>query len=167
MSYCDLVSQLILRLEHNPSHPLFPGEGDRSEHRDGVFVSREQLRDDEVVTVQVDIRNTGRREEVTFTARRPVSVHANATLGDLLDDPATGSVLRKMLQEKLADSPLGSEIDGNPIFEAFMRFTPIGRVTTLFGVPPDEIDRALAQLRVAQARGEPEEGQGWPAGSSA
>jgi len=65
-----------------------------------------------------------------------------------------------MLQEKLADSPLGSEMDANPMFEAFMRFTPIGRVTTLFGVPQDEIDRALAQLRAAQEEGQREEGRG-------
>lgn len=99
--------------------------------------------------------------EVTSTApRRPVPVHANATLGDLLDDPATGPVLRELLKEKLAESPLGSEIDANPMFEAFMRFTPIGRTTTLFGVPRDEIERVLAQLRAAQERWQAENGQG-------
>lgn len=264
-----------LRLEHNPSHPFFPGEGDRSEYREGVFigyrhydtkemdvlfpfghglsyttfeyeairVSRQQVRDDEVLTVQVDVRNTGQRAgkevvqvyveprasrvirprrelrafakvalapgetrtvefqlgkrafayydvnagdltvesgwyeirvgsssrdlrltasvEVTSTApRRPVPVHANATLGDLLDDPATGPVLRELLKEKLAESPLGSEIDANPMFEAFMRFTPIGRTTTLFGVPRDELERVLAKLRAAQERWQAENGQG-------
>lgn len=83
---------------------------------------------------------------------RPVEVHANATLGDLLADPVTGPVLRELLQEKLAESPLGSEIDGNPTLEAFLRFTAIGRVPTLFGVPRDEIGRILEMLREAQNR---------------
>ncbi|WP_304458231.1 glycoside hydrolase family 3 C-terminal domain-containing protein [Alicyclobacillus sendaiensis] len=270
-----LAETFPLRLEHNPSHPFFPGEGDRSEYREGIFVgyryydakemdvlfpfghglsytafkyeairvSREQIRDDEVLTVQVDVRNAGQRpgkevvqlyveptssrimrprrelrafakvalapgevqtvefqlgkrafahydvdagdfiaesgryeirvgsssrdlrlaatvEVVSTAPRRPVQVHANATLGDLLDDPATGPVLRQLLQEKLADSPLGSEVDANPMFEAFMRFTPIGRVTTLFGVSRGEIDEVLAKLRAAQAERQAERGQG-------
>ena len=262
-----LAETFPLRLEHNPSHPFFPGESDRVEYREGIFVgyryydtkemdvlfpfghglsyttfeyeairlSKASLRDDELLTVEVDIRNTGQRAgkeviqvyvepkssrivrprrelrafakvrlspgemrtvtfhlakrafahydveardfvvesgvydirvgsssrdlrligtvEVTSTApQKPVAVHANATLGDLLDDPVTGPVLRQILQERLTSSPLGSEIEANPMFEAFMRFTPIGRATTLFGMPRSEIDGVLEALRAAQHR---------------
>ncbi|SIT05091.1 glycoside hydrolase family 3 C-terminal domain-containing protein [Alicyclobacillus vulcanalis] len=261
-----LAETFPIRLEHNPSHPFFPGEGDRVEYREGVFVgyryydtkemdvlfpfghglsyttftyenlraSTGRMRDDEVLVVQVDVRNTGprfgkevvqlyvepgsprtirpRRElrafakvalhpgevqtvefqlgkrafshydeeaqdfvvesgpylirvgassrdlrlearvEVESTApRRPIAVHANALLGDLLADPVTGPVLRALMQERLAGSPLGADIESNPTLEAFMKFTPIGRLTTLFGVPRDEIEQVMERLREAQA----------------
>jgi beta-glucosidase len=81
------------RLEHNPSQLNFPGEGERVEYKEGLFVgyryydakaieplfpfgfglsyttfhysnlvvSKDQIRDDEQVTVTVDVKNTGAR----------------------------------------------------------------------------------------------------------
>lgn len=82
------------RLEHNPSQLNFPGEGDRVEYREGLFVGyryydakqieplfpfgfglsyttfeysnlvvgKKSIRDDEQVTVSVDVTNTGSRQ---------------------------------------------------------------------------------------------------------
>nr|AMC37202.1 glycosyl hydrolase [Alicyclobacillus sp. A4] len=258
-----LAESFPIRLEHNPSHLFFPGNGDRVEYREGVFVgyryydakamdvrfpfghglsyttfayrslklSDERLRDDAVLEVNVEIENTGERlgkevvqlyvepctpsisrplrelrafakielapgerKHVVFhlnkrafahydvdradfvvesgtyricigassrdlrlfgdvqiestTPPRPVIVHENATIGDLLEDPVTGPVMKRILDDALASSPMSAMSNDNPgMFEAMMRFTPIGRTTTLFGVPREQVQVVMEKLK--------------------